>query len=125
MSGILPKQAKQITFTLAPSAGRKHRVLGHAESLRKATSGCAPVSPGYTQRLGAERGRAFPTTHASQPLRMQGPPAPGPQRRGWARRPPTAPSFPGEEQRIAQASGIGGGGGRKGERRKRDLNERR
>lgn len=62
-------------FTLAPSAGREHQTPGLAESLRKATRGCAPVSPGCARRRGAEQGRAYHITRATQPLWTRGPPA--------------------------------------------------
>lgn len=67
-----------------------------------------------------------PPASLSLPSRTAGRPGPTgrPGLRGGWWRPPAAARFPGEEQRIAQASGSGEGA-EEGERRKRDLNERR
>lgn len=117
---------KQVTFETCSLGGEDAWSPSLAERLRKANWRLRPNSP--------ERARS-PCRVASIPSYLPasprgppggpGPPArPGRGVRGGRRRPPAAARFPGEEQRIAQASGRGEGA-EEGERRKRDLNERR
>lgn len=111
---------------LAPWAGRTRGAPAWLSAYVRPTGGCAPSPQGARRALAGAASLLSPR----RPMPLPGDHGkardhrPGPGIRGGRRRPPAAAGFPGEEQRIAQASGSGEGAG-EGERRKRDLNERR
>lgn len=111
---------------LVPWAGRTRGAPAWLSAYVRPVGGCDPAPRGSRRALAGAASLLSPR----DPMPLPGDrgkaraPRPDPGIRGGRWRPPAAGRFPGEEQRIAQASGSGEGAG-EGERRKRDLNERR